>query len=428
MRLLAVGDLHLGRQPARLPDTLRERVSPRDLGPAAALDRLVREATRQGVDAVVFAGDVVEQEDDFFEAFATLRRAVTTLVDHGIAVLGVAGNHDVQVLPRLAEEVTGFRLLGADGHWESATMEDSDGVCVDIVGWSFPRSTPGVNPLAAGQPARGNRPTLGLLHCDRDQPGSPHAPVSAQELAAAGVDAWLLGHIHKPDRLGPQQPSGYLGSVTALRASETGVRGPWLYTIGPGGIEDVTQWPLAPLRWEELTVDVTGATEAGEIPQSILAAAERCATDLRAQPWQPELLGLRLTLTGRSNLGRAISERLEREDLTDLPLQGITAFVGRWWLDLRPEIDLATLARRHDPVGLLAQRLRLLDEAPASDPERQALIERAREHLARSQREAPWRELTTGDPDDEQVIGWLRTGAMNVLDELLAQHAAEVDE
>lgn len=428
MRLLAVGDLHLGRQPARLPDAVRERVPPRNLGPAAALDRLVAEATRAGVDAVAFAGDVVEQEDDFFEAFATLRRAVTTLVDNGIAVLGVAGNHDVQVLPRLASEVPGFRLLGADGHWETATLQDADGVCVDILGWSFPRSNAGVNPLAAGLPARANRPTLGLLHCDRDQSRSPHAPVSSQELNAAGLDAWLLGHIHKPDPLGPEKPSGYLGSVTALRASETGPRGPWLYRIGGGGIEDVTQWPLAPLRWEALTVDVTGAAEAGEIPQRILTAGEQFAADLRSQPWQPEALGLRVTLAGRTNLGRAIAQRLERENLSDLPLDGIEAFVGRWWLDVRPDIDLAILAQRHDPVGLLAQRLRLLDEAATDDADRCALIERAREHLARNQREAPWRELTPGEPDDEQVIGWLRTGAMNVLDELLAQHAAEEDE
>ncbi|MFV8836108.1 metallophosphoesterase [Aquisalimonas sp.] len=422
MHLLAVGDLHLGRRPGRLPEPVLTRLGARRLGPAEALERLVSAARRHAVDAVVFAGDVVEQADDFFEAYAELRRSVTALVDAGIPVFGVAGNHDVQVLPQLAEEVAGFRLLGAGGTWESTTLTGRDGVQAIIHGASFSAPLVHDSPLAGVRFDASPLPQLGLLHCDRDQPGSGHAPVTSRQLEEAGVDAWLLGHIHKPDPLDRTRPSGYLGSVTALRASETGPRGPWLYTIGSQGIEQVEQWPLAPLRWQQIDVDISGMSAATDVRPRIIAAAEAAAADIATTQFRPDAIGLRVRLHGRTRIGHAVEQLLENETLDDLPLTGgIQGFVGRWWLDTRPEVDLSPLARRPDPAGLLARRLRLLDEAPADDPERQALITRAREHLNTAHRDPAWSRLNAAPPDDDAIADWLRRGAVISLDALLAQ-------
>lgn len=426
MQLLAVGDLHLGRLPARLPAQIGSRQDARSLGPSAALARLVDEAIRQHIDAVAFAGDVVEQDDDFFEAYAELRRAVERLTEAGIDVVGVAGNHDVQVLPQLAREVPGFRLLGAEGVWEAIDLVGADGTEVRLFGWSFPRPRVTENPLANAGFERGGRPAIGLLHCDRDQPGSYHAPVTARELAATGLDAWLLGHIHKPDALSAEQPSGYLGSVTALRASEVGTRGPWLYDIGAGGVRAIAQWPLAPLRWEALDVDLTGIEAATDARTRILGAANALADTLATARLHPEVLGLRLRLHGRTALRRQVAGMLGDQELDDLPLAGgIHGFVGRWRLETRPELDLEALARRPDPVGLLAQRLLWLD-SDADDPQGRALLERAREQLGRAHREPAWSRLDLpAEPDTAQVKDWLRRGALDSLDALLAQHDRE---
>ncbi|WP_290648847.1 metallophosphoesterase [Aquisalimonas sp.] len=422
MRLLGVGDLHLGRRSGRLPDAVKARLGERRLGPAGALERLVEAARREGVDVVAFAGDVVEQADDFFEAFAELRRGVTALVESGITVVGVAGNHDVQVLPQLAEEVAGFRLLGRGGTWEAVDLTGADGTTVRVYGWSFPSPITPDNPLAGQSFNAPQGPMLGLLHCDRDHRDSHHAPVSSRELHAAGLDAWLLGHIHKPDALAANQPSGYLGSVTALRASETGARGPWLYTIESGEIRSITHWPLAPLRWEVLDVDLTDLADATEARSRILASAEATARQLSDDTFRPDALGLRLRLHGRTRLRREVAALLANEDLSDLPLAGgMHGFVGHWWLNTRPEIDLQTLAQRPDPAGLLARRLQLLEDAPAGDPERQALLDRARAHLQAVQRDPAWSRLDTSDPDEATLLDWLRRGALTSLDELLAQ-------
>ncbi|HVS17599.1 MAG TPA: metallophosphoesterase, partial [Planctomycetota bacterium] len=117
--ILFVGDVHLGRRPARVPDLAGEGIDTRELSPRAAFEAVVREARARSVDAVVFLGDVVDREEHFLEAWGTLRQGVAELLEDGIAVLAVAGNHDVVALPRLADEIEGFRLIGRGGVWET---------------------------------------------------------------------------------------------------------------------------------------------------------------------------------------------------------------------------------------------------------------------------------------------------------------------
>ncbi|CAN5905242.1 hypothetical protein BH23ACT11_BH23ACT11_16730 [soil metagenome] len=80
IKLLAIGDLHLGRTPSRLPDELADRV--RDLGPVGAWQRIVDEAIDGGVHVAVLAGDVVEGEYDFFEAYRELDTGIRHLLEH----------------------------------------------------------------------------------------------------------------------------------------------------------------------------------------------------------------------------------------------------------------------------------------------------------------------------------------------------------
>src|SRR5262245_40987018 len=105
-RLLFVGDIHLGRRPTGLPESLRELgVDPAELTPAAAWRAAVAIARDLRVDAVVLAGDVVDHADDRFEAYAHLEAGVRDLEAASIATVAVVGNHDVEVLPRLARQI-----------------------------------------------------------------------------------------------------------------------------------------------------------------------------------------------------------------------------------------------------------------------------------------------------------------------------------
>ena len=84
-RILAIGDIHLGTRCSGLPDEILDwGIDPNDLSPAAALTMSVDFAIEQKVDAVLFAGDVVESTNDRFEAIPPLEKNVRRLIDEDI--------------------------------------------------------------------------------------------------------------------------------------------------------------------------------------------------------------------------------------------------------------------------------------------------------------------------------------------------------
>ena len=193
--VLFVGDIHLGRSPHRLA---KADLDPSALNPACAWRRVVRYAIDQGVQAVVLAGDVVDQDKDRFEAFGHLQRGVADLVAAGVQTIGVAGNHDHIALPRLAERIPSFHLLGRGGSWERRQLEG-----VDLIGWSFPSRHHHADPLdspgldAAITNRRTDALAVGVLHGDLDAGKSAYAPVRSEALARRDVSAWFLGHISR---------------------------------------------------------------------------------------------------------------------------------------------------------------------------------------------------------------------------------------
>jgi DNA repair protein SbcD/Mre11 len=422
LRLLAVGDLHLGRRPSRLTEAVTAVLPARELGPAAAWERVVKAAVEESVDTVALAGDVVQQEQDFFEAYSALQSGVSRLLEAGIRVLAVAGNHDMLVLPRLADELPEMTLLGREGAWDRVELAEN-GVEAVVWGWSFPRPRVTKSPLSSLTLQRDRRPTLGLLHADRDASASSYAPVRSTEVRAAGLDAWLLGHIHQPDLLTAMQPSGYLGSVTGLDPGELGARGPWLLEIGVSGIERVTHWPLAPLRWERLEVDLTGIAEEEEARHRVLAAIRALDHEVAANPFRPCAVGLRLRLVGRSTLGREVERCLRAADL-ETPREYTGSRILYWVSDLHqelvPEIDLPTLARGSDPVGLLARRLVIL-AGPRGAPQRQAFLAQALGPLEKAAREVGERELGEPALGESEVAEVLQRAGYDLLHRLLDQ-------
>ena len=417
MKILAVGDIHLGRTPSRLPPEL----SARELGPAEAWRRAVDVALESDVTAVLLAGDVVDRDEDFFEAYRELESGVGRLSDAGIEVFGVAGNHDVDVLPRLARHIPRFRLLGAGGRWESRRVS-AGGEEVTLWGWSFPRSRFAASPLADQRFERATGINLGLLHCDRDAGSdSPYAPVGGQELQRAGLDGWLLGHIHRPDALDAESPNGYLGSLTGLDRGEPGAHGPWMLTVADGRLAEIVHLPLAPLRWEELDVDLQDIRHPHEAGDRLLETVVALDGRVASLPFAPGAVGLSVVFTGRTAFGSAALDEVSEEDRNAVHVgaAGTRYFVHRIRSDTRPEADLERLAERRDPVGLLAARLLRL-EGPEGDPERERLIEAARRSLHERSAKPVWRGLQSG-PDAPDPVEWLRRAGYRALDRLLEQ-------
>ncbi|TVP53139.1 MAG: DNA repair exonuclease [Halomonadaceae bacterium] len=419
LTILAVGDLHLGAAPSRLPAPLAARAE--ELGAAAVWRRIVDQAISRQVHAVVLAGDLVEDEDDFFEAYRELAQGVERLVAANIRVLGIVGNHDVKVLPRLADQIAGFELLGRNGQWQTLTLSQGS-ESLTLHGWSFPQKQVSYSPLAGIRFEQGPGVNLGLLHGDRDQPQSPYAPVSSPELAGAALDGWLLGHIHKPDALTAPHPSGYLGSATGLHPGESGPRGPWLLTVSGGTVSAMEHWLIAPLHWQPLAVDLTGIGHEDDARERLMEALSELDKTLNQRPLAPEAVALRVTFNGRSDLAARVQSLMQGEDLQHLSAGTLRIhyFIESLIYAIEPVLPLETLAQRSDPVGLLAQRLLLLQQ-PGHDPQRQHLLTQARQQMLAQQQRSWWQALDNPPPDDEAVAHWLWQAGLLALEQLLAQ-------
>ena len=424
MKLLAVGDIHLGRLPTRIPRDFALPAS--ELGPAAAWRSAVELAIREQVRAVLLAGDVVESEKDFFEGFRALKSGVEKLTQANISVIAVAGNHDVEVLPKLARTLgkdSGFTLLGAGGVWQSHNLED-DSSQVRIWGWSFPQRVVRASPLSSAKFDRGTGFELGLLHCDLGQTTSDYAPVTRAELMQSGLDGWLLGHIHAPHNLTAENLIGYLGCLTGMDPGEPGAHGPWLIEFDAGRICDLRQIPIAPLRWEALRIDLGDVRDTGDFQQALITEAEKLDDALFAQGSAPKAIGLRVKFVGSSAHAEAFgtwkANRTEHD--AHFPVRDRHYFVEHLAAELLPEISLEELAKRQDPLGLLAARLLLLDR-PADDPERQGLIDAASKRFAARLQNANWRGLESNADrlSEETISEQLRAAGTAALQNLFAQ-------
>jgi hypothetical protein len=423
-RILFVGDIHLGQSPAGLPATLADHgLGPRQLGPAAAWRATVDYACREGVDAVVLAGDVVESANARFEAYGHLQRGVMTLTAAGIDVLAVAGNHDVAVLPHLAKTLPGFHLLGADGRWSTRIVAHNGTPTAHLLGWSFPTNQVVSSPLSAGlPPVTDDLPVLGVLHCDLDAGRSVYAPVHRSELISAPPAGWFLGHIHKPSLENTAPPLGYLGSLVGLDPTETGRHGPWLVEITSAGNITFQQIPLAPLRWESIEVAVDKFSPGqGDVLALLSHALRECYHRLVAELGYIQAVGCRVRLVGKTDAHRHLNRALADPDLRQLTIhcEDVTLFLAGSPVNASvPRRDLDRLARNDDPPALLARQLLALER---NDPDGAALIRAGREELNQAASHRNFSSLAEPDLDDAAVRELLLRAGYRALEELLAQ-------
>ena len=428
IRLLCVGDLHMGRVPG-IPRTITEQtnLSLRELGPAAAWRAVVEYASdlHPPIDAVVLTGDLIDKDKLYFESLGPLEEGLTRLAKHEIPVYSVGGNHDFQSASRAAGVLSLLNLLGRDGKWECVSLGQTG---ISLLGWSFPSAAVSVSPLETLR--REILPTdsstvIGLLHCDLDATNSVYAPVSRAGLEDITTSAWLLGHIHKPHALGGvTRPIGYLGSVTGLDPTETGPRGPWLMEVDRTGAVSMNMVPLAPLRWEARDVSLDGLTRAEDLDVLLTQFLKNLAEEIGGGLGEARAVGCRLRLTGRtacySELPKVVQEA---SGVLWNSIGDVIYFVDKIDMaSLRPAFDLEALQAGSDPPALLARMLWQIN--CETDEGKQFIIE-AMPHLEAESRKEPWVSSTAVLSEAEVRDSLLQAG-LEALDSLLRQKESGV--
>ena len=437
-RVLFIGDIHLGRRPGHLPEALQTcKWSPIDLGPVAAWLAAVNHAIHEQVDAVVLAGDVVDCIEDRFEAAQQLERGLTALAEAAIPCFSVIGNHDVEALPRTADLIEGFDLLGRGGSWQRRRVATRDGSYFDLIGWSFTRSIESNNPLAELRSELlepDEHPCVGVLHCDMGARKSKYAPVPRAAFdsgVAAKVDAWFLGHIHKPSDLCVSRPVGYLGALTGLDPGEPGVHGPWLATLHGRAAVEVEQVPLAPLRWERITISVEGVEinsrqqAEDELYRLLTEANSQAVSAVSAHTNWVRAIGLRVTITGRSNDPGTWHQAIEtlQGSSQRRPAREIDecfCFVEKLIDEVRPSHDLELLAKGTDPVALLAQRILDIERG---NERGQRLLHDASTRFKKLTNQGQWTDLDYDEREPLDYRSLLLRAGYSSLEQLLTQAA-----
>lgn len=365
VRFVHAADLHLDA-PFKGIDATDPRV--RDTLAAStydALDRVVEVCLEQAVDFLVLAGDVYNQAEKQLRAEFAFRAACERLADAGIAVYVARGNHD---------PATGFSAgltMPETVHFFSDReverlpfVRDGEEVCA-LYGRSFKTAAETSN-LARGYAREaGDRIAIGVLHanvggrCDHE----PYAPCSLDDLRAARMDYWALGHIHRPEMLDGESRIAYAGCTQGLDPSERGMRGCNLVTLDEGGAS-VAFVPTAGVVWDHATVSCADAMTVDDV-------RSRCLDALDASRREAGLpVVVRIELDGRSDAHAAlVRPGVFRDLVAEVRAEGLER--DPWvWVDrivdrTRPAIDLDAVREGQDFAADLVQRADLVLGDPA---------------------------------------------------------------
>jgi exonuclease SbcD len=271
MRLLHTADWHLGR-------TLFEARLVEDQ--AHVLDRLLEAAADARPDAVVVAGDVFDRPQPPADAVRLLDDVLHRLVRGlGLPVVMIAGNHDgperigfasglladgglhVRGLPEAAcapvvlsdahGEVRVYPVPYAEPAALRAVLGDPTAVCHDSAAAAVCGRIRAAHPPSARSVLVAHPFVVGGAESESERPlvhvGGAGA-VRAETLA--GFDYVAMGHLHRPQSLGPGGRLRYAGSILKYSASEIGhAKSATLVELGPPGAPPaVREVPLVPRR------------------------------------------------------------------------------------------------------------------------------------------------------------------------------------
>lgn len=382
----------------------------------------MREATRRSfinivdlalereVDFLLIAGDVFDGDWLDFNTGLFFANQLRRLADADIRAYIVRGNHDAlskiskavplpkgtHIFKANKPETIVDETLGLALHGQSF----ADGVVVDDLAARYPDALSGLL-------------NIGLLHTALSgrEGHETYAPTSVERLTAKGYHYWALGHIHAREAVRENPWIVFPGNTQGRHARELGPKGCMVVEADVEGVHSVEFVATDVARWFHLNLDASewatmDALQAG-LQQAVRAAVLESAG---------RLLALRLSIKGRTPLhGQLVDnpDSFRAQACAWLnEAAGGMAWLERIKLNLSAPLDLAALAERDDPFGLL---VRMLDEL-AADPE--SLARLAEPALTELEQKIP-PELRERDPLLKPLSAEVRAEALAVARERL---------
>ncbi len=377
----------------------------------AAFDRIVELCLEREAVFLVVAGDVYNSAERSVRAQSRFRAAAQRLADAGVRVFVAGGNHDpVGASSSLLEMPPNVHVFSSTTVERVLFPSEDDVRCV-LYGRSFGRVDETDN-LALGFSKAAEDPfAIGVLHTNvgGNKQYEPYAPSSLDDLRAAGMDYWALGHIHQHLVLDDDPCAIYPGSPQGLDPNEAGGHGCVIVTVGSAGAR--TEFvETGQVTWDRQVVDLTSAVSLDDV----LAALRTCCQGVRDRSGgRPSLL--RIDLSGRSEAHAHLTRSGLLEDMV-AEVRSEQLSIEPWvWLDrvrdvTRPAIDLDRVREGADFAGDL---VRLTDVISAEEVS--AMLDEVLD---------PIRVATRGAALDLDAVSVLERARDLSLDRLLGEETA----
>ena len=361
MKFIHTADIHL--------DSPLHRLEAYDGVPAEAVrqasrrafENLVELSLGESVDLVLIAGDLFDGSWKDYNTGLYFVGQMRRLAEAGIPVFIASGNHDAAgQMTRTLPYPDNVHLFSPAGP-ETRIVEPLQ---TAIHGQSFARAAVTGN-LAAGypDPVEGHI-NIGLLHTSlTGRPGHEHyAPCTMDDLVNKGYDYWALGHVHQWEVVAESPPVVFPGCIQGRHIRERGPKGCALVNLAAGVPAEISRLDCDVIRWETVTVDVSGETEtAGGLERF----GDACQTLI--EPHEPMPVIVRVIFSGASDLHHrfiADPEHLRQA----VRAAALAAFGERVWIEkVAVETRPAALRRAADPGPL--RELDRLVAALTDDPD-----------------------------------------------------------
>jgi len=275
-----------------------------------AFERIVALCLDEKADFLLLAGDVYDNARNF-NAQLRFQQQATRLAEAGIPVFVVEGNHDPESARprdlRLPDNVHYFSTQSVE---RVPVERDGQALCV-LYGRGFAHAAETRKLAKDFARATGDGVAIGVLHTNVGgrEGFEDYAPASMDDLRAAGMDYWALGHIHKPEVLSASPAIVYAGCPQGRSPKEDGVRGCYMVEI-EGGHAEVSFRPTCSVVWERQTLDVSGIEDV----DGLRAALRRVCDGVRLSTGGLPAI-VRIELVGRTPVHASLVRGTVRADL-----------------------------------------------------------------------------------------------------------------
>ena len=357
IRVLHTGDLHLD-SPFRGLNA--EKAQTRREEQRGLLDKIAALTEERGIDVVLIAGDLFDGDGVYYE---TTRMLAEVFGRMKARIFIAPGNHDPysDFSPYASVRWPDNVHIFHSDYFERVELPELNAV---VYGNAFTSKYRDTSPLEHFKPDYDEGLTrLMVFHGDLNAVKSRYGAVTAEQIAATGMDYAALGHVHSFTEVWSKEGTSwaYCGCPEGRGFDELGEKGFYVGVLEDSGAVSLTFVPFAGRKYEILEVNVTG-----QDPRAAIEAALPLDTSRDLY---------RIILTGETGAGGVHPSALQE------------ALAGRFYtLEIRDRTHLAedlwARAEEDSLRGLFLKDLKARLDAAETDEVRQQITMAARFGLA----------------------------------------------